>query len=109
MQAALTGHGELARRIDRIGCQIGPVAPSMDDVRRWGELRNLALAGHLTTLAAARRCESRGAHYRTDFPQSASVAGVRQFLTFEDLGEPASALEGRSYDASADAATALSA
>jgi len=116
LQAALSAHARLARRITEIGRQAGQSMASMDNVRRWGELQNLALAARLTTLAASRRHESRGAHYRVDYPQPESATGVRQFLTIDDLGEPAlpadvtlpaAAQEGRSYDA--DNAAALSA
>jgi L-aspartate oxidase len=109
LQAALFDHGDLAGRITELERQAGSSTPGLDEVRRWGELRNLALAGHLVTLAAARRSESRGAHYRTDFPQPASASGVRHYLTLEDLGEPAGAQEGHRDDTSNHAATALSA
>ena len=42
--------------------------PAPDD-RPSHELANLVLAGRLVTEAALIREESRGAHYRTDFPQ----------------------------------------
>ena len=36
------------------------------------EMKNLVLTGRLMTEAAALRKESRGAHYRSDFPQTAA-------------------------------------
>ena len=39
-----------------------------DDHRGW-EVQNMLLVGALITRAALWRCESRGTHYRTDFPQ----------------------------------------
>ena len=107
LHEALRDHANLAGRISELEHQKGQNPPSFDDVRRWGELRNLALAGGLVTLAASRRRESRGAHNRIDFPQPVSANGVRQFLTVEDLGELVSDREGRRDDASI--ATALSA
>ena len=109
LQAALVGHGDLAGRITEIEHQASPSTPTLDTVRRWGELRNLALAGRLVTLAASRRVESRGAHYRIDFPQPASAAGVRHYLTLEDLGVPAGTQEGPRDDTSNQTAAALSA
>lgn len=115
LEAALTAHAALAQQIDNIADQAGPGSPSLDEVRRWGELRNMALTGRLVSLAALRRCESRGAHYRIDFPEPTKPSGVRQFLTIEDLGDlppsdgstvPAGTQGARSYD---DTATALSA
>jgi L-aspartate oxidase len=46
-------------------------------------LRNMATAALMVTAAALRRKESRGGHYRSDFPQTAAIAR-RTFLT---LGE----------------------
>lgn len=55
-----------------------PAAPS--------EVRNLALAGSLVAAAALHREESRGAHFRTDFPHSAEGWRFRQFLDAEIRG-----------------------
>ncbi|MCC5898302.1 MAG: L-aspartate oxidase [Phormidium sp. BM_Day4_Bin.17] len=38
----------------------------------WGELRNLLEVAELILKSAAFRCESRGGHYRSDFPQMRS-------------------------------------
>ncbi|NKB47842.1 MAG: L-aspartate oxidase [Alphaproteobacteria bacterium] len=103
LQAALDVHRDIAERLAEIANQAHPSIVFPDDVRRWGELRNLALAGRLMTLAAAQRCESRGAHYRIDFPQPAAAAGVRQFLTLDDLAEPGGAQEGYRDDANTTA------
>lgn len=60
-----------AQRFAEILLQL-PAAPS--------EVRNLAIAGSLVAAAALHREESRGAHYRTDFPQPAEAWRFRQFL-----------------------------
>ena len=39
-------------------------------IRSFGEARNLLLASRLVTRAALNRTESRGAHYRADYPQA---------------------------------------
>ena len=59
--------------------------PAAADVLRWAELRNRALVARLITAAALARRESRGAHYRTDFPESTSPGQPRYFLTVADL------------------------
>ncbi|HRJ60899.1 MAG TPA: hypothetical protein PKZ99_06935, partial [Azospirillaceae bacterium] len=46
-------------------------AAPTDDVRAWGEARNRLTVARLICQSALSREESRGAHYRTDFPQSA--------------------------------------
>lgn len=53
----------------------------------WGEARNLLLVARLVTLAAMRREESRGAHYRDDHPMSKHEWQWRQTLTIETLNE----------------------
>jgi len=55
------------------------------EVARWGEARNLLLVARLVTEAAWRRRESRGAHYRADFPDLPGPGQPRQFLTLADL------------------------
>ena len=37
------------------------------------ELRNLTAIAHLITTSALRRKESRGTHYRSDFPESSDI------------------------------------
>jgi L-aspartate oxidase len=51
-----------------------------------GETRNLVAAASLVAAAAERREESRGAHFRTDFPRSDERWRRRQTLTAE-VGE----------------------
>jgi L-aspartate oxidase len=60
-------------------------APGYDAVMRWGELSNLLLAGRLVAHAALERTESRGAHYRSDFPEPAAHWQRRRFVTLRDL------------------------
>jgi L-aspartate oxidase len=55
-----------------------PAAPS--------EVRNLAIAGSLVAAAALHRAESRGAHFRSDFPLTAEAWRFRQFLDVEIRG-----------------------
>jgi L-aspartate oxidase len=46
--------------------------PQSCDRASW-ELSNLVLAGRLMVESALMRCESRGAHYRSDFPGSSDA------------------------------------
>lgn len=59
-----------------------------EDLRSWCELRNLLLAGRLIALAALRRAESRGAHFRSDVPRRRSDWARHQSLTAADLRPP---------------------
>ena len=53
------------------------------------ELANMVLLGRLVAASAARRCESRGAHWRADYPSSHPDWRVRQVLQLETNGEVA--------------------
>ena len=55
--------------------------------RHWGETRNQLLVARLVTLAALRREDSRGAHFRDDFPLPRARWCHRQALTIEALVE----------------------
>jgi L-aspartate oxidase len=44
--------------------------PDVEKLRLWAEIRNLIDAAYLILKSAAFRTESRGGHYRHDFPQS---------------------------------------
>ena len=65
--------------------------PSENDIRRWSEGRNLLLVARLVTLAATQRTESRGAHYRDDYPNPVPEWKRRQFLTVDQLDAAQSA------------------
>ena len=71
---------DLARRLERL-----PPAAGHAALRRRGEAANLLLAARLVTLAARRRTESRGAHFRADFPERSDPPPPRQVLTLADL------------------------
>jgi L-aspartate oxidase len=47
-------------------------------------LRNMATTALLVTAAALRREESRGGHYRSDFPQTDPALAQRTFITLAD-------------------------
>jgi L-aspartate oxidase len=47
-------------------------------------LRNMAAAALMVTAAALRRTESRGGHYRSDFPKTDPAQAQRTFLTLDD-------------------------
>jgi L-aspartate oxidase len=56
-------------------------------VRQCGETRNLTLVARLVAFAALRREESRGAHFRDDYPLPRSKWRRQQSLTVESLRE----------------------
>ncbi len=72
------------------------------------EVRNLAIAGTLVAAAALRREESRGAHFRSDFPGSAPAWRFRQFLEVEISGASVAVRFAPPPDAPSDDAELLS-
>ena len=84
---SLTRASEVLAELDRrlAGFAHAEEAASFEHVTRCGEARNLLLVGRLVCLAAARREESRGAHYRDDFPQPQEQWCRRQSMTVARL------------------------
>ncbi len=76
-----TGSGlkRATSRLEEIGLQI-----SKPRSRREYEARNLQIAGLLVARSALAREESRGAHYRTDFPDHNDVRFLKHSVA---LGE----------------------
>ena len=83
LQQALAALGTLEHRIEGL-CSKGHrrESPGFDLVMSWGEARNQLLVSRLVTLAALDREESRGAHYREDYPEPAPGWQRRQSMTF---------------------------
>lgn len=61
-------------------------ADSFDRYLRYAELRNALTVARMVTVAAMQREESRGAHYRHDFPISRVEWQRRQRLTLGSTG-----------------------
>jgi L-aspartate oxidase len=76
-----------------------PAAPS--------EVRNLAIAGSLVAFAAMHREESRGAHFRTDFPTPEEAWRYRQFLEADLSGGGVTVQFARAPEAPSDDALLL--
>lgn len=81
LQAGLETLQDLQRRFDADARRRHPV-------QLWGETRNSLLVARLVTLAALRREESRGAHFRHDFPLALEPWRRRQGMTIAALDRP---------------------
>lgn len=83
LQAASTRLAEIDRELEN-----PPVVNGVGtDVRTWGEAHNILLVAQLVTAAALRRTESRGAHFRRDFPQTDAAWRHPQSFTADRLIE----------------------
>ena len=86
-----TLEAELERRAsagaDDSAGTIGTPGPANDysAIVAWGELRNMLLSARLVVHAAERRTESRGAHFRSDYPQTAAGWQHRQVISMTEL------------------------
>ncbi len=83
---------ELQRLQEAFDSQADPEKEAgSEQVGSWNETRNMLLIGRLVVQAALRRQESRGAHFRRDFPRPRDDWARHLTLTIADL-EPMSAL-----------------
>jgi len=66
-------------------CGVADETPMLEQIRTWGETRNLVLIACLVACAALRREESRGAHYRDDYPLPRPEWRRQQSMTVDTL------------------------
>ena len=79
---------DLQCELDNIACCRGwGDYANPDLVRLWAETRNCLLIARLVTLAALQREESRGAHYREDYPLPRAHWCRHQTMTIDALRE----------------------
>jgi L-aspartate oxidase len=69
------------------------------DAKGDSVLANMALAARLIATAALMRKESRGGHYRSDFPATDKAQVHRTFMTLSDLGKNAQLRPSSASDA----------
>ncbi len=87
LATALSRLSELDKQMQSLAVQDPSARPPSDNsIKRWTEARNLLLVARLVTLAAMQRTESRGAHFRDDYPNPVPEWKRRQLLTVDQLG-----------------------
>ena len=86
LQQALRELRALDRRLNQVPRgELQDPAGAFDRVLRWSEAQNLLLVARLVASAALDREESRGAHYREDFPHALPEWQRHQSLTVDRL------------------------
>jgi L-aspartate oxidase len=96
LSTAAVGLAALQSRFDDLKAKaLRGGAADFAALRRTGELGNMLTVARLVTLAARRRMESRGAHFRSDYPESRTEWQRRQVLTLAELDIAAPGAAGR--------------
>ena len=77
---------ELKARSDRTGLASASLRMNQELVQHW-ELDNLLAVAMTMTQAALRREESRGAHFREDFPERSDAFNYHSLVAMQQFGE----------------------
>jgi succinate dehydrogenase/fumarate reductase flavoprotein subunit len=86
LSTALSGLAALQSRLEDLRAKALREGPAdFEALRRAGELGNMLTVARLITLAALQRTESRGAHFRSDYPEPRAEWQRRQELSLADL------------------------
>src|SRR5205807_10297183 len=84
LRRLMSSHVGVVRNRDGLTYALTEIARMERDWCHRPQLRNMATTALLITSAALKREESRGGHYRSDFPQSDPAQAKRTFLTLND-------------------------
>jgi len=84
LRQLMSSHVGVVRRRDALAHALGEIAGMERKWARVPQLRNMATAALLVTAAALRREESRGGHYRSDYPNTDPAQARRTFLTLDE-------------------------
>lgn len=84
LRALMSAHVGVIRNGDGLARALAEIARMERECAGMPQLRNMATAALMITAAALRRTESRGGHYRSDFPAADPVQGKRTFITLEE-------------------------
>ena len=79
----MSAHVGVVRTGDGLKHALRRIADLEREAVRMPQLRNMATAALMITAAALRREESRGGHYRSDFPSTDPAQAKRTFITLD--------------------------
>ena len=91
LRQLMSQHVGVIRNSDGLTHALAEIARMERECARMPGLRNMATAALLITAAALRRQESRGGHYRSDFPKADPAQAVRTFITLDEARRVAAA------------------
>ena len=83
LRALMSAHVGVIRGANGLRYALGEIV-RMEREARSPQQRNMAIAALLVTAAALKRTESRGGHFRTDFPDADPAQAKRTFMTLAD-------------------------
>ncbi len=92
LEEAMTAHVGVVRSAASLVAALAFIEELADQASASSPLANMVEAARFMTVAAFNREESRGAHYRTDFPETSSEAR-RSVLTLQEARKMAAAIE----------------
>jgi L-aspartate oxidase len=84
LRQLMSSHVGVVRNRDGLAHALTEIARLERACARVPQMRNMATAALLITAAALRREESRGGHYRSDYPTTDPSQAKRTFLTLDD-------------------------
>jgi L-aspartate oxidase len=81
LRQLMTRHVGVIRNRDGLAHAVGEIAATERACAQMPDMRNMATTALMIAAAALRREESRGGHYRSDFPRSDPTQARRTYLT----------------------------
>jgi L-aspartate oxidase len=91
----MSAHVGVVRNGDGLKHALRKIADLERDAAHLPQLRNMATAAQMITAAALRRTESRGGHYRSDWPKTDPKQAQRTFMTLDEVRGIAASLSQR--------------
>ena len=91
LRAVMTKHAGVVRTAKGLRTALDELGTIEQDAGNDSVLANMVLTARLITAAALQRKESRGGHFRSDYPKSSNALAKRTFITLAAL----EALEGK--------------
>ena len=91
LRAVMTKHAGVVRTAKGLRTALDELGTFEEDAKNDSVLANMVLTARLITAAALQRKESRGGHFRSDYPKRSDALAKRTFMTLASLEE----LEGK--------------